>query len=147
MTQNIYGLILNLYLRYKKYLASLSMLRHAVRNPLHIKTVKAKVFAFQCTFIVLAHIGDKFCHLFRSINGKSNRCGYFLCCPLLKPPCQRVVSRSFFADSSYMLSFSVLCSCVCSRLISPSVSSWHKQDNTLMHQSPGHIQRRTPYNF
>src|SRR5699024_4227424 len=57
------------------------------------------------------------------------------------------VSRSFFADSSYMLSFSVLCSCVCSRLISPSVSSWHKQDNTLMHQSPGHIQRRTPYNF
>lgn len=28
-----------------------------------------------------------------------------------------------------------------------SVSSWHKQDNTLMHQSPGHIQRRTPYNF
>ena len=61
--------------------------------------------------------------------------------PLLK------VSRSFFADSSYMLSFSVLCSCVCSRLISPSVSSWHKQDNTLMHQSPGHIQRRTPYNF
>ena len=56
-------------------------------------------------------------------------------------------SRSFFADSSYMLSFSVLCSCVCSRLISPSVSSWHKQDNTLMHQSPGHIQRRTPYNF
>ena len=54
---------------------------------------------------------------------------------------------SFFADSSYMLSFSVLCSCVCSRLISPSVSSWHKQDNTLMHQSPGHIQRRTPYNF
>ena len=58
-----------------------------------------------------------------------------------------VVSRSFFADSSYMLSFSVLCSCVCSRLISPSVSSWHKQDNTLMHQSPGHIQRRTPYNF
>lgn len=58
-----------------------------------------------------------------------------------------VISRSFFADSSYMLSFSVLCSCVCSRLISPSVSSWHKQDNTLMHQSPGHIQRRTPYNF
>lgn len=58
-----------------------------------------------------------------------------------------VFSRSFFADSSYMLSFSVLCSCVCSRLISPSVSSWHKQDNTLMHQSPGHIQRRTPYNF
>ena len=58
-----------------------------------------------------------------------------------------IVSRSFFADSSYMLSFSVLCSCVCSRLISPSVSSWHKQDNTLMHQSPGHIQRRTPYNF
>lgn len=57
------------------------------------------------------------------------------------------ISRSFFADSSYMLSFSVLCSCVCSRLISPSVSSWHKQDNTLMHQSPGHIQRRTPYNF
>ena len=57
------------------------------------------------------------------------------------------LSRSFFADSSYMLSFSVLCSCVCSRLISPSVSSWHKQDNTLMHQSPGHIQRRTPYNF
>ncbi|HIX29309.1 MAG TPA: AraC family ligand binding domain-containing protein, partial [Candidatus Blautia stercoravium] len=44
------------------------------------------------------------------------------------------ISRSFFADSSYMLSFSVLCSCVCSRLISPSVSSWHKQDNTLMHQ-------------
>ena len=75
-------MILNLYLRYKKYLASLSMLRHAVRNPLHIKTVKAKVFAFQCTFIVLAHIGDKFCHLFRSINGKSNRCGCFLCCPL-----------------------------------------------------------------
>jgi len=36
-------------------------------------------------------------------------------------------------------------SCVCSRLISPSVSSWHKQDNTLMHQSPGHIQRRTLY--
>ena len=63
LTQNIYGLILNLYLRYKKYLASLSMLRHAVRNPLHIKTVKAKVFAFQCTFIVLAHIGDV-------INGK-----------------------------------------------------------------------------
>lgn len=61
--------------------------------------------------------------------------------------CLAVVSRSFFADSSYMLSFSVLCSCVCSRLISPSVSSWHKQDNTLMHQSPGHIQRRTPYNF
>ncbi|MGO5161531.1 hypothetical protein [Fusicatenibacter saccharivorans] len=60
---------------------------------------------------------------------------------------QTVFSRSFFADSSYMLSFSVLCSCVCSRLISPSVSSWHKQDNTLMHQSPGHIQRRTPYNF
>ena len=59
----------------------------------------------------------------------------------------RDISRSFFADSSYMLSFSVLCSCVCSRLISPSVSSWHKQDNTLMHQSPGHIQRRTPYNF
>lgn len=59
----------------------------------------------------------------------------------------RRLSRSFFADSSYMLSFSVLCSCVCSRLISPSVSSWHKQDNTLMHQSPGHIQRRTPYNF
>lgn len=59
----------------------------------------------------------------------------------------REISRSFFADSSYMLSFSVLCSCVCSRLISPSVSSWHKQDNTLMHQSPGHIQRRTPYNF
>ena len=58
-----------------------------------------------------------------------------------------MISRSFFADSSYMLSFSVLCSCVCSRLISPSVSSWHKQDNTLMHQSPGHIQRRTPYNF
>ena len=58
-----------------------------------------------------------------------------------------IISRSFFADSSYMLSFSVLCSCVCSRLISPSVSSWHKQDNTLMHQSPGHIQRRTPYNF
>ena len=58
-----------------------------------------------------------------------------------------LISRSFFADSSYMLSFSVLCSCVCSRLISPSVSSWHKQDNTLMHQSPGHIQRRTPYNF
>ena len=57
------------------------------------------------------------------------------------------ISRSFFADSSYMLSFSVLCSCVCSRLISPSVSSWHKQANTLMHQSPGHIQRRTPYNF
>ena len=57
------------------------------------------------------------------------------------------ISRSFFADSSYMLSFSVLCSCVCSRLISPSVSSWHKQDNTLMHQIPGHIQRRTPYNF
>ena len=62
----------------------------------------------------------------------------------LQPP---NISRSFFADSSYMLSFSVLCSCVCSRLISPSVSSWHKQDNTLMHQSPGHIQRRTPYNF
>ena len=62
-------------------------------------------------------------------------------------PRQCVFSRSFFADSSYMLSFSVLCSCVCSRLISPSVSSWHKQDNTLMHQSPGHIQRRTPYNF
>ena len=60
---------------------------------------------------------------------------------------ESVISRSFFADSSYMLSFSVLCSCVCSRLISPSVSSWHKQDNTLMHQSPGHIQRRTPYNF
>lgn len=60
---------------------------------------------------------------------------------------ETVFSRSFFADSSYMLSFSVLCSCVCSRLISPSVSSWHKQDNTLMHQSPGHIQRRTPYNF
>ena len=57
------------------------------------------------------------------------------------------LSRSFFADSSYMLSFSVLCSCVCSRLISPSVSSWHKQNNTLMHQSPGHIQRRTPYSF
>ena len=35
-------------------------------------------------------LGDKFCHLFRSINGKSNRCGCFLCCPLLKPPCQRV---------------------------------------------------------
>lgn len=62
------------------------------------------------------------------------------------PECA-ISSRSFFADSSYMLSFSVLCSCVCSRLISPSVSSWHKQDNTLMHQSPGHIQRRTPYNF
>ena len=61
--------------------------------------------------------------------------------------CLHEISRSFFADSSYMLSFSVLCSCVCSRLISPSVSSWHKQDNTLMHQSPGHIQRRTPYNF
>lgn len=60
---------------------------------------------------------------------------------------ETVFSRSFFADSSYMLSFSVLCSCVCSRLISPSVSSWHKQDNTLMHQSPGHIQRRTPYSF
>ena len=60
---------------------------------------------------------------------------------------ETIFSRSFFADSSYMLSFSVLCSCVCSRLISPSVSSWHKQDNTLMHQSPGHIQRRTPYNF
>lgn len=63
------------------------------------------------------------------------------------PYCLFDISRSFFADSSYMLSFSVLCSCVCSRLISPSVSSWHKQDNTLMHQSPGHIQRRTPYNF
>src|SRR5699024_3609151 len=63
------------------------------------------------------------------------------------PPSLLRLSRSFFADSSYMLSFSVLCSCVCSRLISPSVSSWHKQDNTLMHQSPGHIQRRTPYNF
>lgn len=62
-------------------------------------------------------------------------------------PVSTEFSRSFFADSSYMLSFSVLCSCVCSRLISPSVSSWHKQDNTLMHQSPGHIQRRTPYNF
>ena len=62
-------------------------------------------------------------------------------------PAMSQISRSFFADSSYMLSFSVLCSCVCSRLISPSVSSWHKQDNTLMHQSPGHIQRRTPYNF
>lgn len=60
---------------------------------------------------------------------------------------ETVFSRSFFADSSYMLSFSVLCSCVCSRLISPSVSSWHKQNNTLMHQSPGHIQRRTPYSF
>ena len=53
----------------------------------------------------------------------------------------------FLRTVQYMLSFSVLCSCVCSRLISPSVSSWHKQDNTLMHQSPGHIQRRTPYNF
>lgn len=66
---------------------------------------------------------------------------------IFEDPSTLQVSRSFFADSSYMLSFSVLCSCVCSRLISPSVSSWHKQDNTLMHQSPGHIQRRTPYNF
>ena len=56
------------------------------------------------------------------------------------------ISRSFFADSSYMLSFSVLCSCVCSRLISPSVSSWHKQDNTSICQSGEHIQHRTPYN-
>lgn len=68
-------------------------------------------------------------------------------CALMHDPAVLILSRSFFADSSYMLSFSVLCSCVCSRLISPSVSSWHKQDNTLMHQSPGHIQRRTPYNF
>lgn len=66
---------------------------------------------------------------------------------MIKTSSLAILSRSFFADSSYMLSFSVLCSCVCSRLISPSVSSWHKQDNTLMHQSPGHIQRRTPYNF
>lgn len=68
-------------------------------------------------------------------------------CPCVQKDDMDKISRSFFADSSYMLSFSVLCSCVCSRLISPSVSSWHKQDNTLMHQSPGHIQRRTPYNF
>ena len=76
---------------------------------------------------------------------------YKVIAPMLSPALVSVAlfqfSRSFFADSSYMLSFSVLCSCVCSRLISPSVSSWHKQDNTLMHQSPGHIQRRTPYNF
>ncbi len=83
--------------------------------------------------------------------GKSLLTGYFMVGMMV--PVQVsilplfIISRSFFADSSYMLSFSVLCSCVCSRLISPSVSSWHKQDNTLMHQSPGHIQRRTPYNF
>ena len=85
-------------------------------------------------------------------NGDTTKCSdifkdYQLSVSKDKPFKWYMVSRSFFADSSYMLSFSVLCSCVCSRLISPSVSSWHKQDNTLMHQSPGHIQRRTPYNF
>lgn len=84
--------------------------------------------------------------------GKPDQFGYKDFIPMFKgekfdPAAWAKLSRSFFADSSYMLSFSVLCSCVCSRLISPSVSSWHKQDNTLMHQSPGHIQRRTPYNF
>ena len=84
--------------------------------------------------------------------GKPDQSGYKDFIPMFKgekfdPAAWAELSRSFFADSSYMLSFSVLCSCVCSRLISPSVSSWHKQDNTLMHQSPGHIQRRTPYNF
>ena len=51
----------------------------------------------------------------------------------------------FLRTVQYMPSFSVPCSCVCSRLTSPSVSSWHKQDNTLICQSRGRIQRRTPY--
>lgn len=87
-----------------------------------------------------AAVGQVRCHRF--VGKDSN--GFM---PLATALTRDDFSRSFFADSSYMLSFSVLCSCVCSRLISPSVSSWHKQDNTLMHQSPGHIQRRTPYNF
>ena len=64
---------------------------------------------------------------------------------IFEDPSTLQVSRSFFADSS--IHACLFRSRVCSRLISPSVSSWHKQDNTLMHQSPGHIQRRTPYNF
>ena len=50
----------------------------------------------------------------------------------------------FLRTVQYIPSFSVPCSCVCSRLTSPSVSSWHKQDNTSIFQSQGHIQRRTP---
>ncbi len=37
----------------------------------------------------------------------------------------------FLRTIQYISSFSVPCSCVCSHLISPSVSSWHKWDNTL----------------
>ena len=53
----------------------------------------------------------------------------------------------FLRTVQYMPVCFAPCSCVCSRLISPSVSSWHKQDNTSICQSGEHIQHRTPYNF
>ena len=56
------------------------------------------------------------------------------------------ISRSFLRTVQYMPVCFAPCSCVCSRLISPSVSSWHKQDNTSICQSGEHIQHRTPYN-
>ena len=52
----------------------------------------------------------------------------------------------FLRTVQYMPVCFAPCSCVCSRLISPSVSSWHKQDNTSICQSGEHIQHRTPYN-
>jgi len=52
----------------------------------------------------------------------------------------------FLRTVQYMPSFSVPCSCVCSRLTSPSVSSWHKQGNTSICQSRGRIQNHIPYN-
>ena len=52
----------------------------------------------------------------------------------------------FLRTVQYMPVCLAPCSCVCSRLISPSVSSWHKQDNTSICQSGEHIQHRTPYN-
>ena len=52
----------------------------------------------------------------------------------------------FLRTVQYMPVCFAPCSSVCSRLISPSVSSWHKQDNTSICQSGEHIQHRTPYN-
>ena len=52
----------------------------------------------------------------------------------------------FLRTVQYMPVCFAPCSCICSRLISPSVSSWHKQDNTSICQNGEHIQHRTPYN-
>ena len=64
-----------------------------------------------------------------------------------KSSLQPISVGHFLRTVQYMPSVSAPCSCVCSRLTSPSASSWRKRDNTLICQSQGRIQRRTLYSI